>query len=103
MCFSEAGTSFLKRVTGFSQLVSDFIEVSRNFISDFLTRRQPEILKTLVSGASKYVHLVTLSLLLKDQNYLLSFNLHFFLNFTCEKIPYNKTTVRRRRGGGGGQ
>jgi hypothetical protein len=45
--YRKAGTSFPNRVTGFSQLVIDFIEVGRNCISDFLTRRQPEILKTI--------------------------------------------------------
>jgi hypothetical protein len=37
-------TSFLKRaLKGFSELFSVFLEASRNFIFDFLQKRQPEI------------------------------------------------------------
>jgi hypothetical protein len=38
--YLKAGTSFLKRVTGrFFELVSDFIEASRQFIFNFLRKK----------------------------------------------------------------
>ncbi len=41
--YLKPGTSSLKRVTGrISQLVSDFIEASRNFILDFLHKKTTE-------------------------------------------------------------
>jgi hypothetical protein len=43
--YQKAGTSSLKRVTGRIQLVSDFIEASRNFGLDF--KKTAKIVKTL--------------------------------------------------------
>ncbi len=51
--YQKDGTSSLKRVTGsIFQLVSDFIEIGRNFLLDFFTKRQPKIVKT-ISAHSK--------------------------------------------------
>jgi hypothetical protein len=43
----KSGTSFLKRelLEGFSQLVSGFIERNKNFILDFINKKQPKILR----------------------------------------------------------
>jgi len=46
--YQKVGTSFLKRANmeGFSQLVSDIIEVSRNFIFEFLHKTTAKNVKT---------------------------------------------------------
>jgi hypothetical protein len=52
--FQKAGTSSMKKVTGrISQLASDFIKASRNFILDFLHKKITENLKT-ISAHSKF-------------------------------------------------
>ncbi len=49
----KAGTRHLKRFTGrIFTIVSDFREARRNFILDFLNKRQPKIVKT-ISAHSK--------------------------------------------------
>jgi hypothetical protein len=46
--YPKDGTSSLKRVTGrIFKLVSDFLEVGRNFLLDFFTKRQLKIVKTI--------------------------------------------------------
>jgi hypothetical protein len=56
----KARTSFLKMVTGllllewFSELVSDFVEASRNFVLHLLYKNQPKIVKNHQPEYKKY-------------------------------------------------
>jgi hypothetical protein len=51
--YQKAGTRSLKRVTGISQLVNDFIE-SRNFILDFLDKKTTENCENHKRSFKKY-------------------------------------------------
>jgi hypothetical protein len=51
--FRKAGTSFLKRVSVMtSQLVSEFIVASRNFLFNFLRKKPPKIVKIISAHAA---------------------------------------------------
>ncbi len=83
--------SFPNRVTGFSQLVSDFIEISKDFISDFLTRRQPEInhQRSFTKYCFDFQNLKkcsTRDTVHFNQNFQLSLNLPFFISLVKRSL-----------------